>query len=58
MHDDVDVTTEQESSVDRTKPFLLASIAMTVALFYVPFGHQVGFPLVLVSTVATRWVTR
>ena len=52
MHDDVDVTTEQEPPVDRSKLFLLASIVITVALFYAPFGHQIGFPLVLVSTVA------
>jgi hypothetical protein len=37
---------------DRAKWFLLASIAVTVTLFYIPYGRQIGFPIVLVSTVA------
>jgi len=37
---------------DRTRWFLAGSIAITLALFYVPYGRQIGFPLVLISTVA------
>jgi hypothetical protein len=32
--------------------FLAISVGVTVALFYVPYGHTIGFPLVLMSTVA------
>lgn len=32
--------------------FLAISIGLTLAIFYVPYGHTLGFPLVLMSTVA------
>lgn len=37
---------------DLAKWFLLVSIGVTIALFHVPYGRQIGFPLVLISTVA------
>ena len=52
MYDDGGVAEEGDSATDRSRPFLLVSIVVTIALFYLPFGHQVGFPLVLISTVA------
>lgn len=36
---------------DRARWFLLASVAITTALYVVPFGHTIGYPLVLISTV-------
>jgi len=35
---------------NRAGVFLLVSIAVTVLLYVVPYGHQLGYPLMLVST--------
>lgn len=35
---------------NRAGLFLLVSIAVTVLLYVVPYGHQIGYPLMLVST--------
>lgn len=40
---------------NRGKWFLLGSIVLTIALFYVPYGRQIGFPLVFISTVAHEY---
>ncbi len=37
---------------NRGKWFLLGSIVVTLALFYLPYGRKIGFPLVFISTVA------
>ncbi len=42
----------ERQAAERATVALLASIALTVALYLVPYGHWIGWPLVLVSTVA------
>jgi hypothetical protein len=37
---------------NKAKQFLIASIAVTVLLYIVPFGRLIGYPLVLISTLA------
>lgn len=37
---------------DRARWILLAAVAVTVALYIVPYGHYVAYPLVLLSTYA------
>jgi hypothetical protein len=41
-----------EIEAQRAWLFLAISVGVTLALFYVPYGHTLGFPLVLMSTVA------
>jgi len=45
-------TTPDARPADRRKQFLLAAVVVTLLLPHVPFGRTLGFPLVLMSTVA------
>lgn len=38
--------------LERTQTFLVLSIVVTVVLYLVPYGHTIGYPLVLLSTLA------
>src|SRR5262249_42107958 len=41
-----------ETIPDRARTVLIASIALTVAVYALPFGRTVGYPLMLLSTLA------
>ncbi len=43
---------EATGAKDRTLWILLGAVAVTVALYLVPYGHYAGYPLVLLSTFA------
>jgi hypothetical protein len=44
------VPASSRSGASKAGVFLLISIALTVALYVVPYGHTIGYPLMLVST--------
>ncbi|MCA9527266.1 MAG: M50 family metallopeptidase [Myxococcales bacterium] len=39
-------------AIERAQTFLVLSIVVTVLLYVVPYGHTIGYPLVLLSTLA------
>ncbi len=41
----------RQKVADRARVALLVSAAVTLALYVIPYGHLIGYPLVLVSTV-------
>lgn len=43
-------TTKEDELVKRARLMLLGSVVVTLALFWVPYGHTIGYPLVLIST--------
>lgn len=43
---------EKGPALERTQTFLVLSIVVTVVLYLVPYGRTIGYPLVLLSTLA------
>ena len=41
-----------DAEVGRTRAILIASIVVTVALYAIPYGHYIAYPLMLLSTLA------
>lgn len=37
---------------DRAKAFLIASVVVTLALYFIPYGRYIAYPLMLLSTLA------
>ncbi len=48
----IDTQNARQLTSKRTNIALLASVFITIALYYIPYGHIIAYPLILLSTLA------